>query len=111
MSTGRLARILNTALGLWLFVSIFVWPHTPAQSANVALVGLFVALTALSAWTTGPRLRLRLINAALGAWLLVSIVAFPTRSVATNINDAIVGVLVFLFALIPQPSYIAAQES
>lgn len=102
MGIGRVARIANMALGLWLFVSMFAWPHTSAQMANAALVGLFVTLTALSAWTTGPGVRLRLFNAALGLWLLVSIGAFPTRSLATNINSAVVGVLVFALALIPQ---------
>lgn len=102
MMTGRAARIANTVLGLWLFISIFVWPHTPAQAVNAAIVGLFVALTALSAWSTGPRLRLRLANTAFGMWLLVSVVAFPTWVIATQINSAIVGVLVFALSLVPQ---------
>lgn len=102
MGIGRAARIVNMALGLWLFVSVFAWPHTAAQMVNAALVGLLVGLTALSAWSTGPALPLRLFNAALGLWQLVSIGAFPTRSAATNINSAVVGVLVFALALIPQ---------
>jgi hypothetical protein len=102
MDSGTVARVLNAILGLWLFVSVFLWPDTSAQRANIALVGLFVALTALSAWTVGQRPRLRLINACLGAWLLFSIAAFPPRNIETKINSAIVGVLVFLLALVPQ---------
>lgn len=102
MSIDTVARILNVALGVWLFVSIFVWPHTTAQAVNAALVGMFVALTALSALSSGPRSRLRILNGALAVWLLVSIGAFPTYVAATRINSAIVAVLVFVVALIPR---------
>ena len=88
-------------LGLWLYTSTFLWPHTPAQAVNAALVGVFIGLTALSAWSIGPHPRVRLINAALGIWLLTSIGAFPTQSLATKINSAIVGFLVVTIALIP----------
>jgi hypothetical protein len=110
MSIRRFARVSNIILGLWLFVSAFAWPHTAAERTNVALVGLFIALTSLTAWTTGPGLRLRLINAILGAWLLVSIVAFPTSSKATTVNSAIVGVLVFVLSLLPSFAYRGEAE-
>lgn len=104
MKAAKLARIANVVLGLWLFVSAFVWPHTYAEEANATLVGPFIALTSLAAWTVGPRVQLCYINAALGAWLLMSIVGFPPRSLVTAVHDAIVGALVFVFALIPIPS-------
>jgi hypothetical protein len=110
MRIRRFARVSNFILGVWLFVSAFLWPHTPAERTNVAIVGLFIALTALSVWTTGPALRLRFINTALGAWLLVSIIAFPTRSIATGINSAIVGTLVFLLALLPSVAFPEMEE-
>jgi hypothetical protein len=102
MGTGRIARVVNIVLGLWLFASAFVWPHTPAQMVNATLVGLFVALTGLAGGGELFRSRLHLINAALGAWLVVSIGAFPMRDRTTAINNAIVGVLVFLLALVPR---------
>jgi hypothetical protein len=102
MTVSRAARIANMSLGLWLFLSAFAWPHTPVQMVNAALVGLFISLTAMAAWTTGPPLRLRLFNAALGLWLLVTATAFPSESRATVTNSLIVGVLVFFVALIPQ---------
>jgi hypothetical protein len=101
MNTGRLARLFNVVLGLWLFISTFVWPHTMPQAANAALVGLFIALTALSAWSTRPPRKLRFANVALALWLLVSIAAFPTRVTATKINSGVVGVLVLALALVP----------
>lgn len=102
MSLDSVARIVNTVLGVGLFVTVFLWPHTTAQTVNATLVGLFVALTALSALSTGPRSRLRMANAALALWLLVSIVAFPTLSVATHITSAVVGLLVLVLALLPR---------
>jgi hypothetical protein len=95
-------RLMNFILGAWLYVSVFIWPHTPAQAVNVALTGIFIALTALAAWSVGPEPRLRFINAALGLWLLTSIGAFPTRSTATIVNSAIVAVLVIVISLIPE---------
>jgi hypothetical protein len=102
--TSQSFRIANFTLGLWLFVSTFLSPHTRAQAANEALVGLFVAVTALAGWAERSRTRLHLINAALGAWLLISVVAFPPLSVATAINTALVGALVFALALFPRPT-------
>ena len=102
MGIGSTARIANVVLGIWLFISTFAWPHTSAQMVNAALVGLFIALTALSALSADATPRLRLVNAALGLWLLVSIGAFPTQSLATKLESAVVGVLVFALALVPQ---------
>jgi hypothetical protein len=102
MRTGQAYRIANTVLGLWLFVSAFAWPHTRAQAVNEALVGLFIAVTAIAGWAERSRTRLHLLNAALGFWVLVSIVGFPPASTATAINSAIVGVLVFAIALFPR---------
>ena len=101
MLVGRFGRIINTALGVWLYLSVFVWPHTEAQRANAVLTGTFIALTAIAVESLGPRSRLRMLDAALGFWLLVSIFAFPTTSLATQLNSAIVGVIVIAVSLLP----------
>lgn len=105
------ARFVNAALGLWLFISVFAWHHTTEQAVNVALTGIFIALTALAQWTVGERWRVRLVNAALGFWLLVSIIAFPRSSVLTLVNSAIVGALVCAVAVLPvRRSSVAAER-
>jgi hypothetical protein len=102
MGFSKAARSVNAALGIWLYVSTFVWPHTEAQAANVSLTGLLIALTALAVWSIGRPTAMRYVNAALGFWLLVSIGAFPTSSLATKVNSAVVGAIVFLMAMLPQ---------
>jgi hypothetical protein len=102
ITIGKAARVASIGLGAWLFLSAFAWPHTPVQMVNAALVGLFITLTAMAAWTTGPPLRLRLFNAVLGLWLLVTAAAFPPATHETVVNAVVVGVLVFLVSLIPQ---------
>ena len=102
METGRFARAANIALGSWLFISAFSWPHTPAQTSNAALVGLFVALTGLAGGGVLFQSRLHLLNAALGVWLVVSVTAFPIRDRTTAIHNALVGVAIFLVALVPR---------
>ena len=45
------ARIFNTLLGTWLFLSTFMWPHTRFQLENnwlVALAVIFLAMAGIS---------------------------------------------------------------
>ena len=35
-----ITRVSGVLLGLWLVVSVFMWPHTPTQGANTALCGI-----------------------------------------------------------------------
>ena len=41
------ARIFNTLLGTWLFLSAFAWPHTPAQGMVTMVCAALTVLTAL----------------------------------------------------------------
>ncbi len=96
--TGVGARLFNVAVGIWLFFSAFIWPHTPAQMLDTALVGLAIVL--IAALGTGiPRLRYA--NTALAVWLFVSAWVLPTRSSGTFLNDVIVALAVFIVSLIP----------
>lgn len=63
------ARSVTVALGAWLVLSAFAWPHTPSAFHNTWIVGLLVFLTGLWAlrdpfarWVTGFA----------GLWLTVS---------------------------------------
>ena len=85
----RTARYLNIALGIWLVVSAYLWPHSSAQLANVWIAGLLVArLAALAIATPG----VRYFNTAVGAWLILSPVVLPRVSTATAWNNVLVGV-------------------
>jgi hypothetical protein len=92
------ARVLSALLGAWLFLSGFVWDHTPAQRVNAWAVGVLFVAVALVALAASA---LRRINTALSAWLLASVWALPHASAATMWNDALVAVAVFALSLVP----------
>lgn len=95
---GRTARILNLILGIWLFISAFVWPHAPAQQANTWIMGVIAVVVALVAMTMSP---VRWVNTALGVWLFISVWALPHANVGTMWNNALVAIAIFLLSLVP----------
>lgn len=90
------ARGVNVALGVWLFVSAFIWPHSYAQFTNSWIVGVLVAAVAVIAMWAPPA---RYLNAALGVWLFISAFALPSVSSATVWNHVIVGIAIFAASL------------
>lgn len=93
----RTARYLNIALGIWLVISAYLWPHSSAQLANVWIAGLLVArLAALAIATPG----VRYFNTAVGAWLILSPIVLPRVSTATAWNNVLVGALITVVSLI-----------
>jgi hypothetical protein len=90
------ARALNTVLGLWLFFSGFLWPHTMAHRWNAWVVGMlavFGGLVGLSGDKRG-----RYLNAALGGWLIASALLLPHLRPATFWNEILVGFAMVLIA-------------
>jgi hypothetical protein len=90
--------MINVILGVWLFISAFLWPHTYEQLNNTWIVGVLCAACALVAMRYAEA---RYLNAVLGAWLFISVWVLPTTSRATAWNNALVGIAVFLVALAP----------
>ena len=86
------------ALGAWLFISAFLWPHGTA-SANTWIVGLLIAIASLIAlrmpW-------MRWVDTALAIWLFLSTLAMPGATRGTLWNNLIVALLVFLVSLVPE---------
>ena len=41
------ARIVNLVLGIWLFISAFVWPHSTAQMTNTWILGVLTVISGL----------------------------------------------------------------
>jgi hypothetical protein len=96
---ARTARIGNAILGIWLFASAFLLPHTPWHRISDAAVGAVTAAVALAALYFRPQLRV--INIALAVWLFVSLWAMRVHSVGTFVNDLLVSTLVFGLAVVP----------
>lgn len=91
------ARGINIALGVWLFISAFIWPHSYAQFTNAWIIGVLVtAVAVISMWAPPARF----LNTALGVWLFISAFALPTISSATVWNHVIVGIAIFAVSLL-----------
>lgn len=92
----RIARII---LGIWLFLSAFLWQHGPEQFANTWIVGLAIVLFALIG---GARIvSFRMFSVLAAIWLFISLWVLPTPEPTTRWNNAVVAVLVVLFTLVP----------
>ena len=92
------SRYWNIVLGLWLFISAFVWPHSQAQLTNTWIMGVIVVVAAaVSLRVPGARY----VNTVVGAWLIISAFALPRISTGTTWNNFIVGILVLLLSLAP----------
>ena len=93
-------RAVNIVLGLWLFLSAFLWEHTQAQMTNTWVVGALCFALALSA-SRFPAARY--FNTALSVWLFISTFALPTANTGTVWNNAIIAVAIFVVSLVESP--------
>jgi hypothetical protein len=98
------ARIVNVVLGVWLFVSAFLWPHSYAQMSNTWIVGALCVVFALVAMRVPEA---RYLNTILAVWLFISVWALPSISLATQWNNALASVAVFIVSLVP--TYLMGQ--
>ena len=92
------ARIVNLVLGIWLFISAFVWPHTTAQMTNTWILGVLTVVFALVAMRVQ---QVRYLNTLLSVWLFISAFALPRLNDGTAWNNAILGVVIFFLSLVP----------
>jgi hypothetical protein len=95
---GSQARYLNIVLGVWLFISAFVWHHSQAQFTNTWIMGIIVTAVALISLSVPA---FRYVNTLAGAWLIISGFALPRATSGTTWNNVIIGILVFLASLVP----------
>ena len=91
-------RVVNIVLGIWLFISAFLWPHSYAQMTNTWICGVLAVAFAMIAVRVPEA---RYLNTLLGVWLFVSVWALPTINAATPWNNALVAVAIFLVSLAP----------
>ncbi len=97
-TTSQWARGANVVLGVWLFISAFVWAHTPAQQTNTWILGVLFVIFALIAMGSP---QVRYVNTVLSIWLFISVWALPHSNIATMWNNALVAIVVFLLSLVP----------
>ena len=90
-------RYLNAALGAWLFISAFVWPHAAPELANAWVVGILMFSAALIAIGSPP---VRFVNTALAVWLFLSTLAIGGVR-GTVWNHVVVALFAFILSLMP----------
>jgi hypothetical protein len=95
---GASPRILNVVLGIWLFVSAFLWRHTHSQLTNTWIVGVLCVLFALVAMAIPWA---RYLNTALAVWLFISTWALPSVSAGTVWNNVLLAIAIFIVSLRP----------
>jgi hypothetical protein len=95
----RSAAVIAIVLGVWLFLSAFLWPHEPAQQTNTWISGVLCALFALIA-LSAPRVQY--LNTALAIWIFISSWAIPASPLGGTLwNNTLVAVVLFILSLIP----------
>jgi len=92
------ARYGNLVLGVWLFISAFVWHHSQAQFTNSWIMGIIVAVVAVISLSVPS---FRYVNTLAGAWLIISGFALPRANYGTTWNNVLVGIAVVALSLVP----------
>jgi hypothetical protein len=95
---GGTARAFSLLLGVWLFISAFLWPHTAFQMTNTWICGVVAVVLAAVAMRV-PRVRYG--NTLLSVWLFISAFALPSTSMGTIWNNVIVSIALFVASLVP----------
>ncbi len=91
-------RLADFALGLWLFASAFLWPHTSHEQMTAVVLGILIVLAAVWAMFAHG---VHYLNTLFAIWLFFSTVNTRHASAATAWNNVIVAVLVFALSLLP----------
>jgi hypothetical protein len=97
-ASRSLARAISIALGVWLFISAFVWAHSAAAQANTWVVGVLIVIIAV--WSLFVP-SARFANSLLALWLFFSTIVIPHASAATLWNNVIASIVLFFVSLIP----------
>lgn len=90
-------RYVNAVMGVWLFLSAFLWKHEGLQGTNAWIVGALIFATAIAAMSVESA---RFVNTLLAVWVFVSAMSFAAFSY-TTFNNVLVAVVVFVFSLVP----------
>ena len=91
-------RGMNIILGIWLFISAFIWQHTPAQFTNTWIMGVIITVFGLIALSVPNA---RYVNTVASIWLFISAWMLRPERAGTVWNNVIVALLVFFISLAP----------
>jgi hypothetical protein len=89
----RAPNVLAAALGVWLVVAAFAWPHSNGQRATEWVVGALVFASSLGASRLAGA---RYLTMLLAAWLFIAAFTVTGTSAFARWNDVVVAVLLFV---------------
>jgi hypothetical protein len=92
------AHSVNLALGIWLFISAFIWPHVQPLKANTWILGIIISVVSVIAMRNNS---VRGVNTVAAAWLFFSSLAMTHISRGTVWNNVLVAIAVFVLSLVP----------
>ena len=95
------ARVANLALGVWLQLSAFAWPHDDGSRLSAWAPGLLISIIALLSMGAPP---MRWLNAFLALVLIGWTFSATSVEPLSYLNGMIVGVLVLCFSFVPSKS-------
>jgi hypothetical protein len=91
----------HVVLGVWLFLSAFVWEHSPGSETNTWVVGLVIAAVALAELVSPG---VRLVNTAAAVWLFFSSIWLYDAALGTAWHNMIIATVVFILSILPLSS-------
>jgi hypothetical protein len=98
---------VDTALGLWLFLSPMLWTHSQAQATNSFLLGFLVLAGAfLAKWAPD----VRFLNGVLAVWLFISVFVLPTDT-ATGWSSVLVAIALVATLVANLPGVAATRRT
>ncbi len=93
------SRALTFLLGLWLFLSSFLWPHGAAQLTNALITGVIIMV--LSLLVLAGFTRMRYANAIVAVWLFFATLMLPDLRLGLMWNNCLVAMAVFVISMVP----------
>ena len=96
-------RVVNALLGLWMFVSAFMFARGTAQFYNVLAVSLLVIGFSLASIL--GRHGARKANFVLGVWLVISALALGNPTTSSMVNQIVSAALLMITSLFPHVRY------
>ncbi len=93
---------INLILGVWLFISAFVWPHTTAAMTNTWILGVIIAVISAISLSVP---QVRWLDALAAVWLFISTFAISHQNVGTVWNYVVIAVVVFILCLVGEGVY------
>jgi hypothetical protein len=91
-------RWVSLVIGVWIFISAFVWPHTLGERTDTWILGVLIFLASIGAMAMPP---VRFLNTLFAIWLFFSTLIIHHQQPGTLWSNCIAAIIVFIMSLIP----------